>query len=208
MAKKKQRVRRRATQHSVSKSKIPMGVWFVGGTIGLLILVAGLLYLGEQGQNPAIVQDIEGLIVSSNPGRDHVEGDVDYHDDVPAGGEHSSAWLNCGIYDEPVLEENAVHSMEHGAVWLTYGPELPQEQVDILRDVVRQERSRRGEPMIILSPRENLDAPIVATAWRVQLNLEDATDDRLNQFVRRFQRGPFTPEPGAPCWNGVGEPLS
>jgi hypothetical protein len=185
-----------------------MWVWFAGGIIGLFVLVVGLFYLGEQGQDPAAALDIEGLIVSSNPDRDHVEGDIDYHDDVPTGGEHSSAWLNCGIYDEPVVEENAVHSMEHGAVWLAYGPELPQEQVDILRNVVQQERSRRGEPMIILSPREELEAPIVATAWRVQLNLDDATDNRLDQFIQRFQRGPFTPEPGAPCWDGVGEPLS
>jgi hypothetical protein len=208
MARKKQSARRKAAQHGASQSKIPTWVWIVGGTIGLLILVAGLFYLGEREQNPAIAQDIEGLIISSDPGRGHVEGDVDYHDDVPAGGEHSSVWLNCGIYDEPVVEENAVHSLEHGAVWLTYEPDLPQEQVDVLRDVVRQERSRRGEPMIILSPREDLDAPIVATAWRVQLNLEDASDDRLVQFVQRYQRGPFTPEPGATCWDGVGAPLS
>jgi hypothetical protein len=208
MAKKKQRVRRKPTQRNISKSGIPIWIWFVGGTIGLLILVAGLFYLGEQEQNPAVARDIEGLIVSANPGRGHVEGDIDYHDDVPAGGEHSSVWLNCGIYDEPVVEENAVHSMEHGAVWLTYGSDLPQEQVEVLRNTVRHEHDRRGEPMIILSPRENLDAPIVATAWRVQLNLDDATDDRLAQFVQRFQRGPYTPEPGAPCWDGTGAPLS
>jgi hypothetical protein len=93
-------------------------------------------------------------------------------------------------------------------VWLAYGPDLPQEQVEVLRDAVRQERIRRGEPMIILSPREELEAPIVATAWRVQLNLDDAADDRLTQFVQRFQRGPYTPEPGAPCWDGTGAPLS
>ena len=172
-----------------------------------MLLVMGLFYLGQQG--PAIANnDIEGLIIAPDPGRGHTEEDVDYHDDVPAGGEHSSVWLNCGIYDNPVHEENAVHSLEHGAVWLAYNPTLATDQVDILRNLVRQERSRRGEPMIILSPRDNLEAPIVATAWRIQLNLDDASDERLEQFVRRYQRGPFTPEPGALCWDGTGEPLS
>ncbi|MBN1218348.1 MAG: DUF3105 domain-containing protein [Anaerolineae bacterium] len=187
-------------------SQVPTWVWFAGGGIALVLLIIGLFYLGEQG--PAIANShIEGLIISPDPGRGHTEEDLDYHDDVPAGGVHSSVWLNCGIYREPVHEENAVHSLEHGAIWLAYRPDLPAEQVKILRNLVRQERGRRGEPMIILSPRENLDAPLVATAWRVQLNLDDATDQRLEQFVRRYQRGPFTPEPGALCWDGVGEPL-
>ncbi len=208
MTRKKQKNRPQAARQKSIQSKIPSWAWLAGGVIGLAALVAGLFYLGEQEQNPALAGDIEGVIISSDPGRGHVEGDIDYHDDVPAGGEHSSVWLNCGIYDAPVVEENAVHSLEHGAVWVAYGAELPQAQVDILRDLVREERSRRGEPMIILSPRENLETPIVATAWRVQLNLQDAADERLVQFVRRYQRGPFTPEPGATCWDGVGEPLS
>jgi len=53
----------------------------------------------------------------------------------------------------------------------------------------------------------NLDSPIVATAWRVQLNLDDAADERLVQFVNKYQKGPFTPEPGANCVGGIGEPI-
>ena len=34
----------------------------------------------------------------------------------PAGGPHDPAWLDCGVYDEPVRDENAVHDLEHGTV--------------------------------------------------------------------------------------------
>ncbi|HET9972943.1 MAG TPA: DUF3105 domain-containing protein [Streptosporangiaceae bacterium] len=37
--------------------------------------------------------------------------------------------MNCGIYDQPVPNERAVHNMEHGAIWITYQPSLPQAQV-------------------------------------------------------------------------------
>jgi hypothetical protein len=117
----------------------------------------------------------------------------------PAGGAHNPEWLNCGIFEEPVRPENVIHSMEHGAVWIAYQPELPQGQVDVLRQLVRQEQSRRGEPLIVLAPLPELETPIVATAWRAQLKLENAADERLQAFVDRFQRGPFTPEPGANC---------
>ena len=78
-------------------------------------------------------EGVETFEVSSNR---HVEGDIDYDRSPPAGGDHSNVWQNCGIYDEPVEDGQAVHSLEHGAVWITYRPDLPDEQVQRLHDLV------------------------------------------------------------------------
>ena len=44
----------------------------------------------------------------------------------PVGGAHDPEWLECGAYDAPVRDENAVHDLEHGTVWITYdGPARP-----------------------------------------------------------------------------------
>ena len=53
------------------------------------------------------------------PAGQHTEGEVDYEQSPPAGGEHNPVWQNCGYYAEPVRDENAVRSLEHGAVWLS-----------------------------------------------------------------------------------------
>ncbi len=188
--------------------RFPLWMWGAGiGLVGVL-LVGALFYLGYY--DPAATNnDIEGLVIFPDPGRDHLSGDIDYVQDAPPGGPHNPTWLNCGIYDEPVRVENVLHSLEHGAVWLAYQPDLAIEQVERLRSLTRQEQSRLGERLIILAPRPNLEDPIVATAWRAQLRLEDASDERLTSFVRRYQKGPFTPEPGADCtFGGIGEPLS
>jgi Protein of unknown function (DUF3105) len=66
---------------------------------------------------------------------DHVKRSVDYMQSPPVGGDHASISQNCGFYSEPVPNETAVHSMEHGAVWITYRPGLPTEQVDKLREL-------------------------------------------------------------------------
>jgi hypothetical protein len=191
-----------------TRQPIPLWVWAFGGGVFAVLLVAGLLYLGYN--NPAAGSgDISGLVISPDPGRDHLEGDIEYALDVPPGGPHNPTWLNCGIYDQPVRTENAVHSLEHGAVWLAYQPDLPAGQVDRLRQLVRDEQRRLGERLIILSPKPDLADPIVATAWQAQFRLDDPADERLVQFVRRFQKGPYTPEPGADCtFGGIGEPLS
>src|ERR687891_454587 len=65
----------------------------------------------------------------------HTEETVPYSQIPPVGGPHDPVWQNCGFYDMPVRDENAVHSLEHGAVWITYSPDLPQDQVDELRDI-------------------------------------------------------------------------
>jgi hypothetical protein len=154
--------------------------------------------------------DIEGVVFFPDPGKNHQEGDIDYPEAVPPGGMHSDGWQNCGIYDEPVLLEPTVHSLEHGAVWIAYQPNLSSDQVELLRAIVRQERQARGEALVLLAPMSgepSMDAPIVVTAWQVQLQLDDASDERLPRFLSRYQNGPFTPEPGASCSGSLGEPL-
>jgi len=157
--------------------------------------------------NPAPAEgDIAGLIVFPTQPTAHQPGEIVYSQSVPAGGAHSNIWQNCGIYADPVSTETVMHSLEHGAAWIAYRPDLPTEQLEALRNLVRQELTRRSEPMVILSPKADLDAPIVATAWQVQLKLDSPLDPRLTQFLQRYQVGPYTPEPGAPCTGGVGQP--
>jgi hypothetical protein len=131
----------------------------------------------------------------------HTEQNIDYEQNPPAGGEHNSVWQNCGVYEEPIRNETAVHSLEHGAVWITYRPDLPEQQVQRLQDLAQ------GEPYALLRPMEGLPSPVVASAWGEQLQVDEASDERLKQFVSAFQQGPQTPEPGAACSGGVGEPI-
>lgn len=130
----------------------------------------------------------------------HVAEPVTYDETPPMGGPHYTAWLNCGVYDAPVPNENAVHSMEHGAVWITYQPDLAAEEVEELQDAVA------GETYTVLSPYPDLPSPIVLSAWNNQLAVDSADDPRVDAFLTRFVQGAQTPEPGASCSNGVGTP--
>lgn len=132
----------------------------------------------------------------------HVEGRVAYKQNPPAGGPHNAVWLNCGIYNKPVPNENAVHDLEHGAVWITYRPDLPAGQVKDLTALVR------GQTYLTLSPYPGLPAPVVASAWGKQLVLTGAADKRLPAFIQRYKQGPQAPEPGAVCTGGIGTPSS
>ncbi len=145
--------------------------------------------------------EIRGLQTFDGLTRDHVEGEVDYAQDPPVGGDHAPVWQNCGAYADPIADVNGVHSLEHGAVWITYDPDLEDDDVDQLR--ARAAVSTH----VLVSPREDLPSPVVASAWGVQVQLDDATDERLDQFLDAYVQGPQTPEPGVTCAEGTGQPL-
>ena len=130
----------------------------------------------------------------------HVEKEVSYPQIPPVGGDHSPVYQNCGFYEAPIEEELAVHTMEHGAVWITYRSDLSRGQVKTLRGLAR------GQNYVLVSPFDGLTAPVVASAWGKQLRLDGADDPRLKQFVNAFQEGPQAPESGMgiPCTGGKG----
>jgi hypothetical protein len=136
----------------------------------------------------------------------HVTGPVTYDRVPPAGGAHNAVPLNCGIYSQPVPNENAVHSLEHGAVWITYQPSLPPDQVALLQQLVTSNYVGT-ERYLVLSPYAGIPSPIVATAWGAQLGVGQASDSRLAAFIQQFAGGGQGGEKGAPCTGGVGTPV-
>ncbi|MGH3718286.1 MAG: DUF3105 domain-containing protein [Pseudonocardiaceae bacterium] len=140
------------------------------------------------------------------PNRTHVTTKVHYDHSPPVGGNHSPVWLNCGIYDLPVPNENAVHSLEHGTVWVTYLPSLSPAELDGLRALVKA--SYHGpDRYVILSPYPGQSAPIIASAWGHQLTLQASTDPRLQSFINYFRQGPQDLERAGRCSGGTGHPI-
>ena len=172
--------------------------------IGLIVAVfiagfAALVILDAR-QKAASTPPAEVQTYDVGPAGQHTQADVDYEQSPPVGGEHNPVWQNCGYYAEPVREENAVHSLEHGAVWITYSPDLPQDEVERLRDIAE------SQTYILVSPYVGLPSPVVASAWGKQLSLESAEDPDLERFIGAYRQGPQTPEPGAVCTGGIGQP--
>jgi len=139
--------------------------------------------------------NIEGVSISdlSTLTKNHVQGAVDYPMQPPVGGDHNAAPQQCAVYAAPIAPEHALHSMEHGAVWITYQPSLPEDQVNELASRVS------GDQYLLMSPLPDQDSPIVLSAWGRQLAVETAGDSRVDEFINAYRNGPTTPERGAAC---------
>lgn len=168
---------------------------------------------------PAGIQGLKAWDTTGYPGGDgpqpgalentHVPGPVSYQVLPPVGGPHNPIWMNAGVYTQPVPSERAVHLMEHGAVWITYRPDLASDQVAALTAFVAKQSlipeatvsAQQANRYVVMSPWKDasLPAPVVISAWGYQLQVQDAADPRLQTFVDTFRQSrKYSPEYGSP----------
>lgn len=117
-----------------------------------------------------------------------------YDQSPPVGGRHSAAWLKCQVYDVEVPKESAVHSEEHGGIWLTYQPGLATAQVATLTAL-----AQTNKEFVLVSPYKDQSSPVVISTWGLQLQVQSADDPRLLEFIRTYAGGAQGGEKGVGC---------
>ena len=144
---------------------------------------------------------IQGVVIEPARSRNHVQGTINYPGKhPPSGGNHNPVPLTCGYYSQQPPDEFAVHSLEHGAVWVAYDPALPASDVAVLKQLAQLDH-------VIVSPYAGMDAKITLVAWEHRLELDSVDDPRLKQFVDAYRNAPTAPEQGGACV-GAGQPAS
>lgn len=140
----------------------------------------------------------------------HVSADqrVAYDRFPPVGGPHDGQWAACDgvVYTTAVRDENMVHTLEHGAIWIAYNPDTVKGgELDTLKGLVN------GQTFISMSPYPGLKTKVSLQAWAHQLQLDSVTDPRIQQFITALRQNPFVyPETGARCdspgWDSANPP--
>jgi Protein of unknown function (DUF3105) len=190
----------------------PIALYVATAVIAVGIIGFGALKVIER-DNASTWQEqaagIDGIhnYLQSNPewfqydaslGGNHQPGELTYPTNPPVGGTHNPHWQSCmgDGYTSQIAKEQAVHSMEHGAVWITYRPDLPQDQIDRLASKVRDVE------FMLMSPLPDQDTPISLQAWGYQLKVNNAGDDRIDKFITALRKN-ATQEPAAGCSGGI-----
>ena len=140
---------------------------------------------------------IPGVKFYSTPNRQHVTTTVNYPQSPPVGGDHSPVWADCTgvVYSEPIANENAVHSLEHGAIWITYNPKTIS-----AGDLTKLQNRVQGQDRELLTPYDGLTSPISLQSWGYQLFVNSASDPRIDRFINTLRYNPkTTPEYPISC---------
>ncbi len=154
----------------------------------------------EGSTTSASAPTIDGVVELPVESATHTEETVVYDRTPPVGGDHAPVWQNCGAYPTPIPTEQGVHALEHGAVWITYRPDLDPAAVDTLDALAGP-----GEYVLVSPWVDGLTSPIVLSAWGAQLTVDDPADPRVGEFLVAYRQALTSPEPGAPCTGGSSE---
>jgi len=184
----------------VNARQTPWGL--IVTTVVIVALAVGIIGYAvtknKDKKDQADPSKIDGLITQSFPSGQHVAGPIAYDAKPPFGGKHNPYWADCTgtVYPAAIASENAVHSLEHGSVWITYKPGLAADQIDVLA------RKVSGVQFMLMSPYPNLKTNISLQAWGHQLFVDSASDPRIDRFIAAFRLSQkYTPELGARCDN-------
>jgi hypothetical protein len=206
---------RSAPKVAVRQRSIPWGtviavgviVLFAAAVLGWTMHLQSEKNAAEGALKPWIPSDtnqdpskaIPGIQIQEFAGGQHVRPNerVAYTHSPPFGGAHDANWAAClgVVYPKPVRNENMVHALEHGAVWIAYDPaRISGEPLDLLRSKVS------GKPYTLMSPYPGMDHPVSLQSWGHQLKVDDANDPRIDQFIQALRVNQYThPEVGASC---------
>ena len=116
----------KAAARADQKRKLQRTTLIRRGVIGLTAVVVAAT------AGVCVVRDralTEAVVTASYPAGQHTTNPVKYVETPPVGGLHHPAWQNCGIYTAPIHNEHGVHALEHGAVWITYRPDFPADEI-------------------------------------------------------------------------------
>lgn len=207
---KEQRAEKRAAQLEAFKKKEAAAkrnrILGIVAAIVAIVLVAGtvatVLVLNAAPREPVVISGDYSERLELYPDLDatHTETRVSYDQTPPVGGPHNAAWLNCGVYDEPQQNENVVHTLEHGAVWITYDPATTTD------DEVAALVALAPDTYTVISPYEGLGDAKAISAWGARLFFTDVADPAVEDFLTEFWRSPNSPEPNAPCTGALDGP--
>lgn len=194
----------RRAQAAQIKKPFPWGT--VAVFTALAVFLGGILFyaatnVGSEAPTPLKDADakFDDLVVADvTAAGTHRAGVIDYPESPPVNGPHNGAWENCAVYTEQIPKEHAVHSLEHGAVWVTYDPaKVTGDDLKELTDKVE------GDPYRLMSPFPGLKTAVSLQAWGRQLFVDSVDDGDIDEFLDTYTTGPQTPEKGAACSGGV-----
>lgn len=185
---------KQATQRGMKREEMKAaggrGAKAVGWIIGIILLLGGGVWLLTQTRESL---DKDHSRFYESQGRAHIESGADhptYNSNPPSSGWHYAIPAQTGFHDTSIPDEAAIHSLEHGDIWIAYHPQISDAAKNALKDLAGR--------YIVISPRETNDADIALVAWtRVDsfdLAGEDLSTDekkRIDDFIRRYDnRGP------------------
>ncbi|MDP3729138.1 MAG: DUF3105 domain-containing protein [bacterium] len=144
----------------------------------------GLYYLASQPEKPKPGEAFPIL------GQEHIEVGAThpaYNSNPPTSGWHYAKPADWGVYQEELPDEQLIHNLEHGGIWIAYKDVDQKTKSDL--EVI----GKKYPGSVIVTPRSGNDAKIVLASWGRLETLESFNETRIVDFIKANRNK--SPEP-------------
>ena len=167
------------------------------GLIGLAIVLGVVFFAGGGGDDDLAATMQEAgcelktvpAIVGNHSAKLDATSDKQWNTDPPTSGPHYEVPAVYGEYDTPLKIAQVVHNLEHGAIFVLYGPKVPAATVQQLRDFYNEDTTG-----VLLAPYPKLGAKIALGAWTVPDDFEPGAKNGTSYLATctTFDEGAFS----------------
>lgn len=189
--------------------RVPVLVWFLAPTV--LILAVGIWFLSK-GTTPvdetkpqAVSRPVAGVQEFAIAGSNHVGAGTPvttYNSNPPTSGPHWPEPVKNGVYDTQFPDEQMIHNLEHGYIWISYLPSTSEATSGAAPGISEDEKKKLSQLAaadnwkVVLGPRAANDTRIILAAWGRLLKMNDLDEAKIKEFISVYRnRGPEkTPE--------------
>lgn len=154
----------------------------IGVAVFAVLVLTGIIVLsrgsgGDSAQGGVVGQE------QTSEGQQHIQNGQPhepYKTNPPNSGPHYTQPAEWGYYDQPLEDEQVVHNLEHGGIWISYKPSaLNNSQLEELKKLAKQYSGR-----IVVSPRTQSDSNLAVVSW-TRLEKRDSWDKGIiEQFLK------------------------
>ncbi|MEX2090868.1 MAG: DUF3105 domain-containing protein [Candidatus Paceibacterota bacterium] len=181
----KRETKEKETQARETKKKLK-GALF--RAVVFVIVAAAVWGVWRSFSNRPDIQEVKGDFFPAQS-REHVavgSSHPEYNSNPPTGGWHYGSPAQTGIYDKELPDEQLIHNLEHGHIWIAYRSDLDQETINKLAEIAKSYSSK-----IIMVPRAKNNVPIALMAWEYLLKLDTFDESQVTGFIKAHRgRGP------------------
>jgi hypothetical protein len=143
--------------------------------VGLIVyglVVASIRSTNDDANRPGQAVPIQG--------REHIAvgaSHAAYNSNPPTSGPHYEQDASWGVYQTELPDEQLIHNLEHGGIWISYNGIDDKTKTDL-------EKIAQSDPKIIVEPRSQDDAPIVLASWGRLQKLQVYDEKTILDFIK------------------------
>ena len=159
--------------------------WPLLAVIIIIVVSLAEVYLLKQKEEVGVLYP--------NLGQEHIAigaSHTAYNSNPPTSGPHYAQPAKWGVYRYELPDEQLVHNLEHGGIWISYNQTVASDTVDKLEALAQKYPDK-----IIVEPRAKDDSPIALASWTRLLPLNEFDETTILNFIRLNKNR--SPEPNA-----------